>query len=136
MLLHYLAVTGREDLPHGAYLYTSLEPCHMCSGFITTVGTDITVVSGQPDEGACDRSALRRGVHGCRLIGHNMPDPIALENMRGGQAMIPFLFGLQARGHFMGMADSPSLNVLTNQPGAGFFQEGFEYPDFSFASVD
>jgi deoxycytidylate deaminase len=40
LILHYLSTKNVDRLPDGSLFYTSLEPCHMCSGFITTVGGD------------------------------------------------------------------------------------------------
>ncbi len=117
MLLHYLRANNTNTIPTGSILYTSLEPCHMCSGFITSVGRNIRVVSGQPDEGACDQSALRRRVNGCSLHGHDMQDPIYLEILRGRKGMIPFLFGADSRGHFQGKSNVSSRNIVEQAVG-------------------
>jgi len=137
MLLHYLKVNRTNTIPANSILYTSLEPCHMCSGFITSVGQNIRVVSGQPDEGACDRSALRRQVNGCSLHGHDMSDPIHLELLRGSQGMIDFLFGDQSKGHFQGKSNISTRNIINSamsqrrqlnpiENELPFLQEGFD----------
>ena len=51
LIRSYQAASGGAALPAGARLFTTLEPCSMCSGMITrTAGTNrVTVVSGQKD---------------------------------------------------------------------------------------
>lgn len=72
LIQEYLDSANATKLPDGASFYTSLEPCYMCSGYITTVGKNIRVVSGQddPNISSADKrpSALRAGRNGCSLI--------------------------------------------------------------------
>lgn len=59
MILAYLRRNELQSLPDGCQLYTTLKPCHMCAGLITTLARNITVVFGQDDKGV-KNSALDR----------------------------------------------------------------------------
>lgn len=64
LISSYLASEGAQPLPDGGTLYTTLEPCEMCSGAIhRTVrdGADFRVVYGQKDENVYS-TALQRKV--------------------------------------------------------------------------
>jgi tRNA(Arg) A34 adenosine deaminase TadA len=47
MVLAYLRRNNRTTLPDGCRLYSSLQPCHMCSGFIATVAKKSRSWSGR-----------------------------------------------------------------------------------------
>ncbi|WP_035055777.1 Bd3614 family nucleic acid deaminase [Andreprevotia chitinilytica] len=49
MILAYLAKNNVTALPAGVRVYSTLAPCHMCAGLITTLGTDVPVVVGHID---------------------------------------------------------------------------------------
>lgn len=64
LISSYLSSEGAQPLPDGGTIYTTLEPCEMCSGAIhRTVrnGTDFRVVYGQKDENVYS-TALQRKV--------------------------------------------------------------------------
>ncbi|UUX51049.1 hypothetical protein NUH88_04995 [Nisaea acidiphila] len=89
MIQQYLESQNLNELPQYAHLYTTLEPCYMCSGYITTVGRNIKVVSGQDDPNISAsgkrKSALRLGHNNCGLYnwqsGSNYPVASFLESM-------------------------------------------------------
>ncbi|MEO5337761.1 MAG: hypothetical protein H7841_12850 [Magnetospirillum sp. WYHS-4] len=74
MIGKYLTGKNPPTLPVGSRLYTTLEPCFMCSGYIATTAPagGVAVVSGQDDPNISapgkGRSALRRGVNDCSLV--------------------------------------------------------------------
>ncbi|WP_331124928.1 nucleoside deaminase [Longimicrobium sp.] len=49
MIQNYLERTGNKALPEDSKIYTTLQPCYMCAGFIATVGKTVKVVYGQVD---------------------------------------------------------------------------------------
>ncbi|MFJ4145642.1 Bd3614 family nucleic acid deaminase [Pseudomonas sp. NPDC089734] len=49
MILAYLAKNNASKLPEGVRIYSTLAPCHMCAGLITTLGVNIPVVVGHMD---------------------------------------------------------------------------------------
>lgn len=64
MVLAYLRGNAKSSLPDGARIYSTLAPCHMCAGFITTVGKNIPVVIGHIDP-RIKNSALDLTKNGC-----------------------------------------------------------------------
>ncbi len=105
-------------LPNESRLYTTLEPCFMCSGFIATAAKNLTVISGQndpnisgPDKG---KSALHREVNNCKLLewekGTGYKLKSFLEQMQATAAeigdqktIIDFLFGAGAEATYVDM---------------------------------
>lgn len=63
MVLAYLARNNASKLPDGVRIYSTLAPCHMCAGLITTVGTNVPVVVGHMDP-RIQKSALDRKKNG------------------------------------------------------------------------
>ena len=49
MLLAYLIKNNTDALPHNIRIYSTLAPCHMCAGLITTLGINVPVVVGHMD---------------------------------------------------------------------------------------
>jgi tRNA(Arg) A34 adenosine deaminase TadA len=49
LLMHYMKSKNVNKLPSGCRLYTTLEPCHMCAGFIATAGDNTKVYYLQKD---------------------------------------------------------------------------------------
>ncbi|MBN6713493.1 hypothetical protein JSY17_05760 [Pseudomonas capsici] len=49
MILAYLAKKNVSKLPAGVRIYSTLAPCHMCAGLITTLGINVPVVVGHMD---------------------------------------------------------------------------------------
>lgn len=49
MILAYLAQKNVSKLPEGVRIYSTLAPCHMCAGLITTLGVNVPVVVGHMD---------------------------------------------------------------------------------------
>ncbi|WP_434389928.1 Bd3614 family nucleic acid deaminase [Melittangium boletus] len=45
----YLERTGEAALPSGCVIYSTLQPCHMCAGFIAQMGHGVRVVYGMQD---------------------------------------------------------------------------------------
>jgi tRNA(Arg) A34 adenosine deaminase TadA len=50
-VLVYLKRSGQTKLPRNMKIYTSLQPCHMCAGFIDHVGQGTDVIVGMRDQG-------------------------------------------------------------------------------------
>jgi tRNA(Arg) A34 adenosine deaminase TadA len=65
MIQRYLTVNGVKKLPTGCKIYTTLEPCHMCSGFITQVGQGVQVYYGLKDPVIATANTLANKVNGC-----------------------------------------------------------------------
>jgi tRNA(Arg) A34 adenosine deaminase TadA len=65
MIQRYLTVKGVKKLPTGCKIYTTFEPCHMCSGFITQVGQGVQVYYGLKDPVIATANTLARKVNGC-----------------------------------------------------------------------
>lgn len=67
MLQSYLMKNNRTTLPTGCKIYTSLQPCRMCAGFITRVGTNVKVYYGLRDQGLT--TVLTKGAtNGCTEV--------------------------------------------------------------------
>jgi|SRR5450830_207703 len=49
MVLAYLIKNNTSTLPDGVRIYSTLAPCHMCAGLITTLGNNVPVVVGHID---------------------------------------------------------------------------------------
>lgn len=101
MIQEYLRRNGGfQTLPTNCIVYTSLECCHMCAGYLRhlrdTSGTNLTVVYGQQDV----------QIAGSCLAGSQQPttDPLAAQlgllQGIGGQETIPFLFSKAATGAY------------------------------------
>jgi tRNA(Arg) A34 adenosine deaminase TadA len=65
MIQAYLARTGKKQLPDDCKIYTTLECCHMCSGFITQVGKNVRVYYGLKDPIVTTENTLENKVNGC-----------------------------------------------------------------------
>ncbi|MBV6753295.1 hypothetical protein KV580_23495 [Pseudomonas chlororaphis] len=49
MVLAYLIKSNTSKLPEGVRIFSTLAPCHMCAGLITTLGNNVPVVVGHID---------------------------------------------------------------------------------------
>ena len=58
MLLNYLACDGKS-IEDGTRFYTTLEPCHMCSGLVTTICPNAKVYTFTSDNPECTQTSLR-----------------------------------------------------------------------------
>lgn len=124
MILAYLRRHNTNTLPENCRLFTTLQPCHMCSGFIATVAKNITVVIGQQDP-KISNSALAKG-RGDNVseigFAHPLPDRRdmpkvqwnlgdVLEDLisRSGQNAVPFLYSPQAMKIFKELRGRPDM---------------------------
>ena len=64
MILAWLGRNGRDRLPDGCRVYTSLQCCNMCAAHIATLGKGVRVYYGQTDTNIAP-TALSRRVNGC-----------------------------------------------------------------------
>jgi tRNA(Arg) A34 adenosine deaminase TadA len=122
MVLAYLRRNNRTTLPDGCRLYSSLKPCHMCSGFIATVAKKITVLVGQQDPKISNSAlAMGRGTEVTETPVANSPDIRSalnrsqwnlgdvLEDLiaRSGQSAVPFLYSDAAAKFFTELRTRP-----------------------------
>ncbi|WP_095066847.1 Bd3614 family nucleic acid deaminase [Pseudomonas sp. Irchel 3A18] len=63
MILAYLTQNNTTQLPKDVRIYSTLEPCHMCSGLITTLSVNTPVVVGHMDPNI-DNNTLKQGKNG------------------------------------------------------------------------
>jgi tRNA(Arg) A34 adenosine deaminase TadA len=94
MIQYYLRRHNLTALPPKCRVYTSLECCHMCAGYIATVGRDVQVFYGQKDPNILGPNALARGKNGCsqhpsQLLYRAL---LALGMQPGSRDIIGFLF--------------------------------------------
>jgi hypothetical protein len=68
MVLSFLLRNKVNQLPDNCQIYTTLEPCHMCSCFITDVGKDVEVFMGMRDPALLSpkNTTLDKKQNGCR----------------------------------------------------------------------
>lgn len=124
MVLAYLRRNKTSTLPDDCRLYTTLQPCHMCSGFIATVAKNITVVIGQKDPKISNSAlAMGRGDNVKEVsFAHALPQRRTLPQVnwnlgdvledliaKSGSNAIPFLYSRQAAKVFEGMRNRPDV---------------------------
>ena len=68
----YRLAANRPNPLNNHILYTTLEPCHMCSGMYADVGNNMECRYGQPDD-TSENSALRRQANGSTEIWQATP---------------------------------------------------------------
>ena len=64
VVMQYGATNGYAGLPANGRLYTTLQSCHMCAGFLATAGLNFEVRYAQTDP-IMNNNALARAVNGC-----------------------------------------------------------------------
>jgi tRNA(Arg) A34 adenosine deaminase TadA len=64
MIQHYLRENNTDRLPDDVKIYTSLECCHMCAGYIADMSHGARVIFAQKDPFFNGDNALKRGVNG------------------------------------------------------------------------
>ncbi|MBM3116356.1 Bd3614 family nucleic acid deaminase [Jeongeupia naejangsanensis] len=128
MILAYLAKNGTSSLPDGVRLYSTLAPCHMCAGLITTVGRNASVVIGHVDPRIKDSSLDKNKNGSLQRLTTMMPivqKPIVeVPELRAyvnrlGQP------GLKPPTHFQSVLDQPNVFPKTKDP---MVAKGFKTP--------
>lgn len=105
----YLERTGEQTLPPGCVIYSSLQPCHMCAGFIAQAGKGAKVVYGMKD------NLLKTCLEGDEQPWNSKLSQSLIQgfnNAKGSEQgpSTKFLRGDDVRGEFM-----PALEKLTRQ---------------------
>ncbi|HMP02604.1 MAG TPA: hypothetical protein PKD86_09890 [Gemmatales bacterium] len=96
MIQYYLRRHNVSSLPANCRVFTSLECCHMCAGYIATVGPGTQVFYAQKDPNIVGPNALERGVNGChQQAGHFMQAIMGPAMGSGDRQIIDFLFDKQ-----------------------------------------
>lgn len=96
MIQYYLRRHNVSSLPANCRVFTSLECCHMCAGYIATVGAGTQVFYAQKDPNIVGPNALERGVNGCGQQPSNFMQAIMGPAMGpGDRQIIDFLFDKQ-----------------------------------------
>jgi tRNA(Arg) A34 adenosine deaminase TadA len=110
MVQYWLRRNKASKLPPRCRVYTSLECCYMCAGYIATVGEGVDVVYGQKDPNIAGPNALARGVNRCCQRATSLSYVDALREAQGSTGIIDFLFDKSSKNVFGSVtADIPSL---------------------------
>jgi len=115
MILGYLTRERRETLPKPCYIYTTLEPCQMCSSLITDMGSEVQVFFGMTDPTLND-TTLRLQANGCTQKLFSM-----IEVQQGLQKEYEeYAFKIRAE------REKSEEKKLTRKPGKGVTTQGVE----------
>jgi tRNA(Arg) A34 adenosine deaminase TadA len=94
MIQQWLRENEATELPEGVRIFTSLQCCHMCSGYISVVGKNVRVIYAQEDPYFKGKNSLERGINGCTEEATTLPVKDSFKSAIGEQKILDFLFGL------------------------------------------
>jgi tRNA(Arg) A34 adenosine deaminase TadA len=110
MVQYWLRRNKCSKLPPRSRVYTSLECCYMCAGYIATVGEGVEVIYGQKDPNIAGPNALARCKNQCRQRATSLSYVEVLREAQGSTGIIDFLFDKSSKNVFGSVsADIPSL---------------------------
>lgn len=110
MVQYWLRRNQCNKLPPRCRVYTSLECCYMCAGYIATVGEGVDVIYGQKDPNISGPNALARSKNQCQQRASSLTYVDALKEAQGNTGIIDFLFDKSSKGVFDSVsADVPNL---------------------------